>query len=175
MIEVLGVLPQGIDAPIVVAIHAGELSRLTEVLQMKIALPVRTATEGQRLERGVVSVCPGGEHTRIEGDILRLNGNSTTPRFRPSVDILFTSAAASYGPGTIAVVLSGNLNDGSAGAEAVYRAGGVMLVQTPREAAYPSMPESIVMNDHPDDILDAQDIAVRLAQIVGDRGLARLG
>ncbi len=173
MIDVLKVLPPNLDAPVVVAIHGGELSKLTEVLTTKVKLPVRKATDGQALNRGVIAVCPGGEHTRIEGRVLRLGRLSDAARFQPSVDLLFRSAAESYGAGTVAVVLSGNLNDGTLGAQAIHEAGGCTLVQAPGEAAYSSMPSSVVLHDHPDAVLKAQDIPGRLLDLVGERGLVR--
>ncbi len=173
MSEVLSVLPRNLNAPVVVAIHGGHLSKLTEVLTRTASLPVRKATDGMALEPGVIAVCPGGEHTRIEGRVLRLGRAPDAARFQPSVDLLFRSAAEHYGAGTVAVVLSGNLNDGTAGAQAVHEAGGVMLVQLPREADYPSMPASVVLHDHPDAVLLAEDIADRLRELVGARGLVR--
>ena len=171
MSEVLSVLPRNLNAPIVVAIHGGHLSQLTEVLTRTASLPVQKATDGMALEPGVIAVCPGGEHTRIEGRVLRLGRLPDAARFQPSVDLLFRSAAEHYGPGTVAVVLSGNRNDGTAGARAVHEAGGVMLVPLPREADYPSMPASIVLHDHPDAILLTEDIAKRLLDLVGANGL----
>lgn len=173
MINVLRVLPRNLDAPVVVAIHGGEFSKLTEVLTTKVLLPVQKATDGQALERGVIAVCPGGEHTRIEGRVLRLGRLPDAARFQPSVDLLFRSAAESYGAGTVAVVLSGNLDDGTKGAQAVHEAGGCMLVQAPGEAAYSSMPASIVLHEHPDAELKAEHIAQRLLDMVGARGLVR--
>ncbi|KIC50315.1 chemotaxis protein CheB [Tateyamaria sp. ANG-S1] len=173
MTEVLSVLPHNLNAPIVVAIHGGRLSQLTEVLTRTASLPVRKATDGQALERGVIAVCPGGEHTRIEGRVLRLGRLPDAARFQPSVNLLFRSAAEHYGAGTVAVVLSGNLNDGTEGAQDVHAVGGVMLVQAPAEADYPSMPASIVLHDHPDAVLQAEDIAGRLLELVGSRGLVR--
>ena len=173
MVDVLKVLPTNLDAPVVVAIHGGQLSQLTEVLTSRVSLPVKKATDGQRLERGVVAVCPGGEHTRIEGRVLRLGRQANPSRFQPSVDLLFRSAAESYGSGTVAVVLSGNLNDGTKGAQAVHELGGCTLVQAPGEATYASMPASVVLHDHPDAVLKAEDIPGRLLELVGSRGLMR--
>lgn len=173
MIDVLKVLPPNLDAPVVVAIHGGHLSKLTEVLTSRVRLPVRKATDGQQLIPGVIAVCPGGEHTRIDGRVLRLGRLADAARFQPSVDLLFQTAAESYGAGTVGVVLSGNLNDGMRGAQAIHEAGGHMLVQAPGEAAYASMPASIVLHDHPDAVLRAQDIPERLLEFVGARGLVR--
>ncbi|WP_299043452.1 chemotaxis protein CheB [uncultured Tateyamaria sp.] len=173
MIRVLRVLPRNLDAPVVVAIHGGQFSQLTEVLTGKVLLPVQKATDGQRLERGVIAVCPGGEHTRVEGRTLRLGRLPDAARFQPSVDLLFRSAAESYGAGTVAVVLSGNLNDGTMGAQAVHEAGGCTLVQAPGEADFASMPASVVLHDHPDAELKAEHIAQRLLDMVGARGLVR--
>ncbi|MEX0367791.1 MAG: chemotaxis protein CheB [Ruegeria sp.] len=175
MIEVLKVLPHSLDAPVVVAIHGGQMSKLTEVLTGRVRLPVRKATDGQRLERGVIVVCPGGEHTRIDGRVLRLGRLPDAARFQPSVDLLFRSAAEHYGAGTVGVVLSGNLNDGTLGAQSIHAAGGAMLVQAPGEAAYASMPASIVLHDHPDAVLKAEDIPARLQDLVGARGMVRSG
>jgi CheB methylesterase len=84
---------------------------------------------------------------------------------RPAIDPLFRSAATAYGPGAIAVVLSGARTDGAAGAAAVSECGGAVLVQDPEEAAYPDMPRSAITADQPDYVLPLAEIPATISRL----------
>ncbi len=173
MTEILDMLRPGIDAPVVVAVHSGEHSKLAQVLARSSALPVQAVSDRATLHPGTVYVCPGGKQSRIDGRNLQISETQPGMLYQPSVDVLFETAAAQYGAGIIAVVLSGVMKDGTRGARAVFDAGGVMLVQSPAEAQFSAMPQSIITNDHPNAVLLAEDIAQRLYEIAGERGLLR--
>ena len=137
-------LPDHLPAPIVIAQHLDPKrpSHLTEILSSRSPLPVRTVTEHAELQPGVVFVVPASWHVEItEHDLhLRLDAAGGP---KPSVDLLFRSAAEVFGEGLIAVVLTGTGSDGAAGARSVKEAGGTVVIQNPDTASFPSMPQSL--------------------------------
>lgn len=105
-------------------------------------MPVRTVTEHEPLEPGVVFVVPANHHVNITDSEIEVNaGGVSQPK--PSVDLLLSSAAEAVGEGLIAVILTGTGTDGSAGAATVKKAGGTVIIQDPRTAEYPGMPLSL--------------------------------
>ncbi|MGZ3638204.1 MAG: CheR family methyltransferase [Ktedonobacterales bacterium] len=135
-------LPSDFSAPVVIAQHLDprRMSHLGEILARRTTLPVRTITDGgsQSLEPGAIYVVPSNRDVYIADSRLELRPESGHPA--PSVDLLLTSAADAYGEHLIAVILTGSGTDGAAGARAVKRAGGTVVVQNPDTAAYPGMP-----------------------------------
>ncbi|MBE3024233.1 chemotaxis protein CheB [Janthinobacterium sp. BJB1] len=140
-------LPAGFPAAILVVMHVGRRkSVLPEILGKHSALPVRFAETGEPLRAGCILLAPPDRHMLV----VRLAGRATVeltrgPRehhTRPAIDPLFRSAAAAFGPKTVGVILSGYLDDGTAGLRAIKAHGGRVLVQEPQEAQAPSMPQS---------------------------------
>ncbi len=137
-------LPPSFPAPIVVAQHLEPTreSHLGNILARRTQLPVRTVAEQEPLEPGVVYVVPSNHHIQITDDHVQLQtGSAIGPK--PSIDLLLTSAAQIFGDRLIAVILSGTGSDGAAGARAVKKAGGTVIIQDPDTAAYPGMPLSL--------------------------------
>ncbi|WP_437683865.1 CheR family methyltransferase [Sorangium sp. So ce131] len=131
-------------APIVVAQHLDPKrpSHLVEVLSRRSALPVRAVAAVSPLENGVLYVVPPGRDVELTDHELRLRPENND-RPKPSVDMLFRTAAEVYGESLIAVILTGNGSDGSAGARHVKKCGGTVVVENPNTASFPSMPESL--------------------------------
>jgi two-component system chemotaxis response regulator CheB len=126
---------------------------------------VRAAENGERLSHGTVYVASPDRHLVIERGTLRLTRGPRENRVRPSVDALFRSAAVDLGPRVIGVVLSGVLDDGTAGLWAVKDRGGVAMVQEPDEAEYPDMPKSALEHVGVDHVLPAVEIGPKLAAL----------
>ncbi|HEU4869498.1 MAG TPA: CheR family methyltransferase, partial [Pyrinomonadaceae bacterium] len=133
-------------APVVLAQHLDPQrpSHLGEILNRRTALPIVVVSEEvpTRLEGGRIYVVPSNKHVRIaDGHVYLESDHAERPT--PSVDRLLSSAAQSYGEHLIAVILTGSGSDGAAGAVDVKAAGGVVIIQNPETAAYPSMPMSL--------------------------------
>jgi two-component system chemotaxis response regulator CheB len=134
-------------------------------------LPVRLATNGERIEPGRVYVAPPDHHLIIEPGRVRLTRGPRENRFRPAVDPLFRSAAQTYGPRVSGIIVSGGLDDGTSGLWAVKQLGGTAIVQDPDEALVASMPQSAMRNVRVDHVLPVAEIApllLRLAAMPAD-------
>src|SRR5215813_5723540 len=139
-------LNKSFPAPIVIAQHLDPQrpSHLGTILERRSTLPivVVSETEPTKLEGGKIYVVPANRHVKINDGHVHLEADHAD-RPKPSVDLLLSSAAESYGEHLIAVVLTGSGSDGAAGAVDVKEAGGVVIIQNPRTAPYPSMPLSL--------------------------------
>ena len=118
-------------------------SHLSEILERRSTLPVKTVLDHEKLEPGHVFVIPADQHVDIADGRLNLHGDTSGVRPEPSINLLFSSAAKTYGEGLIAVILTGTGSDGAAGALEVKQAGGTVVIQNPATASYPSMPQSL--------------------------------
>src|ERR1700752_1104526 len=142
----VGTLSKSFPAPIVIAQHLDPQrpSHLGTILERRSNLPVVFVSEHEptRLEGGKIYVVPANTHVKINDGHVHLEADHAD-RPKPSVDLLLSSAAQSYGEHLIAVILTGSGSDGAAGAVDVKSAGGVVIIQNPQTAAYPSMPLSL--------------------------------
>jgi two-component system, chemotaxis family, protein-glutamate methylesterase/glutaminase len=143
-----GGLPEDLPAPVVVVLHIAKHapSALPAILDRAGPLPAVAAEQGGPLVNGVIFVAPSDRHVLVDGGLLRLSPGPTENGHRPAIDPLFRSAAAGYGPRAVGVVLSGTLDDGTAGLVAITDRGGTALVQEPGDALYPGMPTSALEN-----------------------------
>ncbi len=144
--ELVSTLPEDFPAPIVVVqhLHPERESHLEKILERRSTLPVRTLEEHTTLplESGVVFVVPADRHVNITDSEIFLQ-EDTAGRPKPSIDLIFGSAAEMYGDRLIAVVLTGTGSDGTAGARTVKKTGGTVIIQNPETAAHPDMPRSL--------------------------------
>src|SRR5436190_23370092 len=137
-------LPADFRAPMCVVMHTAPQSPgvLHEILSRSGPLVATLACSGERLRAGRVYIAPPDHHLLVEPGKLRVTKGPKENRFRPAIDPLFRSAAQVYGPRAIGVVLTGSLDDGSAGLWAVKQLGGTAVVQDPADALYPAMPQN---------------------------------
>jgi two-component system chemotaxis response regulator CheB len=166
--ELVGGLPAQLEASIFIVLHTAPSgpNLLAEVLQRRSALRVVNPTDGARIEKGRVYVGQRDHHLLIEGERIRIARGPKENRSRPSVDALFRSAAYACGPRVIGVILSGTLDDGTAGLWTVKRRGGTAVVQDPKDARYASMSESALRYVDVDHVVPIAQMAPLLVRLV---------
>ena len=176
VIELLSRLPADLPAFMGVVIHRGaaSTSNWSSTLGMKTKLRVVEPNDGDLLTRGVVYIAPSDCHMTFEHDSIVLDGGPKEHRTRPAVDPLFSSAAVSYGPRVVGVVLTGGGHDGMLGLLDVTTAGGLSLVQKPSEAAHASMPEYAIAHDHVRAVLTVAEIGDALV-LLARGGAVQIG
>jgi two-component system chemotaxis response regulator CheB len=167
LMTIAGGLPKDLPASVFVVIHTSPESPgvMAGILARAGALPAMNAVDGERIEPGRIYVAPPDQHLIIEPNRVRLTRGPKENRFRPAVDPLFRSAAQVYGPRVIGVILTGNLDDGTAGLWAVKQLGGTSVVQDPQEAFAPSMPRSAMRYARVDHCLPLSEIAPLLVRL----------
>lgn len=169
--ELLASLPEDLAAPVLVVLHIGRNggNLLPAILDRVGTLHAVTPVDGDSLENGLVFVAPGGKHMLVEDHRIRLNEGPAEHGLRPAIDPLFRSAARACGPRAVGVVLSGMLDDGTAGLREIRACGGWTLAQAPEEAAFPSMPESAIANVGMDYVLPVGELAQKLVELAASR------
>jgi two-component system chemotaxis response regulator CheB len=169
--ELVADLPADLPAAVTVVLHVTPTgpSLLPEILTRAGELPARHAVDGEPVEPGRIYVAPPDRHLLVAGDVVRVVRTPKENGVRPSVDTLFRSVARSRGARAVAVVLSGTLDDGTAGIVAVAEAGGRTVVQDPADAMFPGMPESARQFGHPEFVVKVSEMGELLAELV--RGL----
>ena len=136
-------LPSDFPAALLVVQHIGRFrSILPELLGQRGALEAAHAVDGEPIRAGRIVVAPPDRHLLVEDGKLRLLNGPKEHHSRPAIDPLFRSAALAHGPAVVGVVLTGRLDDGTAGLQAIKACGGIAVVQDPADAAEPSMPSS---------------------------------
>jgi two-component system, chemotaxis family, protein-glutamate methylesterase/glutaminase len=172
--DVLASLPADFPAALVVVQHLDPRHRslMAEILNKRTALPVAEAREGDRLEPGRAYIAPPNRHLLVNPDhTLSLTQTELVHFVRPSADLLFESAAASYRERAIAVVLSGSGKDGAMGVKAIKKMGGTVIVQDERTSEFFGMPEAAQQTGMADFVLPLHEIAPALQTLVS--GTAR--
>ena len=170
--EIVPSLPAGMRAPVIIVLHVPPSgpSLLVELFEPRSAVPVREPLDKQAIGPGIWFAAPG-YHLLIERrKTFALSIDAPVHHSRPSVDVLFESAAEAYGEHLAAVVLTGASVDGASGARAVRDAGGTVVVQDPRTAAFSSMPHAAIAASRPQLVASPEGIArlLRAAAQVAD-------
>ena len=171
-LEVLSNLLPGLPAdyrlPILIVVHLppDKTSLFAELLRARCAIRVREAEDKEPIEPGVVYFAPPDYHLLVEQNRrLSLSDDEPVLFSRPSIDVLFESAADAYGGGLIGVVLTGANSDGANGLKAVVEAGGVAVVQSPGSAYAVAMPEAAIATCPDARVLPVNEIAVYLREV----------
>jgi two-component system chemotaxis response regulator CheB len=160
-------LPTGVRAAIFIVWHMSPLvvGILPKILSQAGTLRAANAINGESVEEGRIYVAPPDHHLVLEKGCVYVTRGPKENRFRPAVDPLFRSAAYTYGPRVVGVILSGSLDDGTAGLLAIKKFGGVAVVQDPDDAKVPSMPEralEMVNVDHRVPVAQMGDLLLKL-------------
>lgn len=160
-------LPADLPATVLVVVHCspGARGMLADLLTRAGPLPARNAVDGEAIEPGRIYVAPPDHHLLLRPGHIHLSRGPKENNARPAVNPLFRTAALSFGRRVVGVVLSGNLDDGTAGLLAISEAGGVAVVQDPDEAMYRGMPGSACEYLEAARVLPLAEIAPLLAEL----------
>ncbi len=147
--ELVGELPTDLPASIFIVQHMAPENTAQALLRRlgrHRAFDCKLASDGEKFESGRIYIAPADYHLLVKEKTLLVTKGARENRYRPAIDPLFRSAAVTHGPRVIGVILTGMLDDGTAGLVAIKKCGGVTVVQDPKDAAYPDMPESALNN-----------------------------
>jgi two-component system, chemotaxis family, protein-glutamate methylesterase/glutaminase len=154
-------LPSGLEAALFLVLHipASGTSVLPAILERRGDLRAAHAVDEEPIEHGRIYVAPPDHHLLVESEFVRVVRGPKENGYRPAIDPLFRSAARNFGPRVVGVILSGVLDDGTAGLGVIKRSGGRAFVQDPEDALYPGMPLSAIEFVDVDTVLPAHQLA----------------
>ncbi len=168
LVEVISKLPKGLEAAVIVVQHlsAKKKTGLPELLNRNAHLKASLAEDGMIIESRRIYIAEPGKHLLVEGDALAVTVSERVHYVRPSADLLFVSAAASFEHRVIGVVLSGTGKDGTLGCVAIKSKGGVTMAQDKATAPYYGMPQSAIDANAIDHVLSPADIVHKIVTLV---------
>ncbi len=166
----ISALPADFPASIFFVLHTSPDSPgvLPNIVARTASLPSQYPADGARIEPGRIYLAPPDYHLLVKNGSVRVLRGPKENRHRPAIDPLFRTAARAYGSRVIGVLLSGVMDDGTAGLHAIKHRGGIAIVQEPKEAAYSQMPSSAIAHVDVDYVLPAAEIAPMLMRLVGE-------
>ncbi len=168
LLRIVAGLPPDLPAAVCIVLHLAPSSpsALARILDLAGPLPCRPAADGDALRPGVILVAPPDRHLVIEHEHVRLTTEPQEHGHRPSVDVMFRSAASAYGEHVLGVVLSGAQDDGTAGLASIKAGGGRTVVQDPSEALYSGMPSSALASVAVDAVVPSDRVAETITKLV---------
>jgi two-component system, chemotaxis family, protein-glutamate methylesterase/glutaminase len=164
---VAGLDPQ-LPACYLAVVHGSgsERPHLADAIRGKSDFPVRFAQERERFAPGVLVLAPPDRHLVVKEKEVWTTRGPRENRWRPSIDVLFRSAAIAYGTRAVGVLLSGALDDGTAGLQAIRLCGGEVLAQDPAEAEFPEMPDSALRNVEGSRCLSSTELPNAIEEVI---------
>jgi two-component system chemotaxis response regulator CheB len=173
--RLIGSLPADLPASVFVVLHIPAHGRglLPNIIRRSASLSVAHGVEGETVRKGHVYVAPPDHHLQLDGSRVRVSRGPRENFHRPSIDALFRTAAECYGPRVVGVVLTGYLDDGTAGLHAVKRLGGIAIVQDPKDALVPAMPQSALRNVKTDHCVPLNNIGPLLVRLARTRDIPK--
>jgi len=173
LLRLFGGLPASYRLPIAVVLHLPDdrTSRLAELFQARLALRVREAEDKAAILPGTLYFAPPGYHLQVEDDFtFSLSRDEPVQFSRPSIDVLFDSAADALGAQVCGILLTGANHDGASGLHTLARHGGVTVVQCPGSAEVSTMPAAALELFDPDFVRDVPGIHLLLIELERDHG-----
>lgn len=147
LLELVGQLKVDMTAAFFIVMHLSKKGIgdfLVRQLQPFTSLPCHVAKDGGSIESGHIYIAPSNGHLLVKKRHMIIGHGPEENRWRPSIDVLFRSAAAAFSSRAIGIILTGLLSDGTSGMLAIKRSGGICIVQDPEEAEYPDMPLNVL-------------------------------
>jgi two-component system, chemotaxis family, protein-glutamate methylesterase/glutaminase len=162
-------LPRNTPAGFFVVMHVSATteSYLPRIISRHAKMPCDHASHGEPIQRGKIYVAPPDRHLLLEADKITLGHGPRENRHRPAVDPLFRSAAQHFGSRVIGIVLTGSLDDGTAGLQAIKRCGGLTIVQHPEDALAPGMPLSALQYVSVDHVVTLDKMGTLVKKLIG--------
>jgi two-component system chemotaxis response regulator CheB len=170
--KLVAALPPDLNAAVFIVLHIAKQGLdnfLIHRLQKCTALPCQLVVEGLPIKQGHIYIAQINHHLIVRRDVVHITKGPSENRWRPSIDVLFRSAAVHYNEQVIGIILTGLLDDGTAGMQAIKRCGGTCIVQDPREAEYPDMPQSVLDNTMVDYILPVAGMPEAIQNIIDNK------
>lgn len=168
LIELVSQLKQDMDTAVFIVMHLSATSIsdfLLHRLQPHTPFVCKLAVDADPIARGHIYIAPPNVHLLVKNDAILIGRGPEENRWKPSIDVLFRSAAVAYNARCIGIVLTGLLDDGTTGMSAIKRSGGCCIVQDPNEAEYPDMPLSVINNMEVDHCVPLGSMGDILSQI----------
>lgn len=166
-------LPNDLSASFFVVMHvlASSPSLLPKLIGKSSPFPTQHPNGKTRIRKQNIYIAPPDYHLMIQDGHIELSHGPKENRHRPAIDVLFRTAAHTYGPRVIGIVLTGNLDDGATGLKEIKKQGGIAITQDPDEALYPEMPLNAAAAVKPDFILSVLEIAKKLPHLISHKAL----
>jgi two-component system chemotaxis response regulator CheB len=170
LVELAASLPGDLSAAVFVVLHlpATGTSALPEILRRHGPLPAAHVRDSEPIQPGRIYVAPPDHHVLVRTGHVHLSRGPRENGHRPAIDPLFRSAAREYAARVIGVVLSGALDDGTAGLLAIKSRGGIAVVQNPEDALYPGMPGNALEHAQVDHVLAAASMGKLLTRLLAN-------
>lgn len=168
VVQTLSNIPKDINAAFLVVLHTAfdTPSNFHTYLNNKINLEVCEAKDKLVIKPGMVYVARPNNHLFVSNGTMHLSSGPRENLFRPSIDVLFRSGAVSCQNKVIGILLTGQLNDGVSGLEAIHRCGGLTMVQNPASAEFPDMPKTAIENVDIDYVVNLEDMSSVIHKIM---------
>jgi two-component system, chemotaxis family, protein-glutamate methylesterase/glutaminase len=168
--ELVSQLRPGMGASYFVVMHlsrkgVGEF--LVHRLKQATSLPCEIATDGEPIRPDRIYLAPPNHHLLVTKDSVLIGSGPPENRWRPSIDVLFRSAAAAHNGHTVGIVLTGLLDDGTSGMISIKKSGGTCIVQDPNQAEYPDMPLAVLNATEVDHCVSLSEMGAVLQEICG--------
>jgi len=176
LIKVFSNLPADFPIPIIVTqhLHPLEDSYLAELLGRITLLPVKEARDKEKIEPGNIYIAPPNYHLLMErNETISLSSDEKVNHSRPSIDVMFESAAYVWGSGLIGIILTGANSDGADGIKIIKEFGGLTIAEDPKVSEYPMMPKSAIDTGTVDKILTLSEINEFLINLSGIDKMAK--
>ncbi|QJD96686.1 chemotaxis protein CheB [Mucilaginibacter robiniae] len=166
--ELLAIVPENMPVAIFIVMHVAKVSSpqiIKTILEKHTSYNFCIPEDGETIREGTIYFAPPDVHMLIKPEQIRLINAPHENRWRPSIDVLFRSAAVAFNARAIGIILTGLLDDGTSGMQAVKRSGGICMVQEPVDAEFPDMPVSVLNNVDVDYRVPVAEMGYVLADI----------